>query len=57
MLSNSSFELEANNLTSEARYRELVQEILSVVRRNSAQGVVTTKELAEIDKRRQSKAG
>jgi hypothetical protein len=52
MLSKSRSELEADYQASNARYRELVQDTLSVVRRGSGPGSGASKELDEIERQR-----
>jgi hypothetical protein len=52
MLPKSRSELEADYQASDARYRELVQETLSVARGGSGPGSGAPKELDEIDRQR-----
>ena len=54
MLSRSRSELEADFQASDARYRELVQQTLSVIRHGSGPGVEARKILNEIDRQRRS---
>ncbi len=54
MLSKSRSELEADFQASDARYRELVEQTLSVIRRGSGLGVDAREILNEIDRQRRS---